>query len=291
MNRKETNKVKRLFGLLGILLVVGVGVSAAVRTPAGRAVAADDTDVAMLVRYIGTASGGGEVAVAAGGDITFTEATVAENDFECPVSGALGGVIDVSDTACDTLGEVCDVINGTGAGSTNWRCVLLDGHRADSSNDTLLTISATTADALDGLGLKFDTDVMKATSVAMVPLKARRMPFYLVGGGSGANEKLVRSPFKNTQTAVTFIYAVAGTATGADTIEILELEGYSPGTKAETLSTYFSVAGGTAGVATTKDFTNAPQLSNLGSKFIVRYKAATTYASGQLTANGYQDTQ
>ena len=124
------------------------------------AVTADDSAIALLVKYKGSGtSNSGLVAVAAGGDLTFTQGVAASEaattEFECPVSGALGGVIDVSDAACNTLGEVADIINA----STSWRAVIVDGLRADSSNDTLVTISATSAATAAGLQLKADTDV------------------------------------------------------------------------------------------------------------------------------------
>lgn len=171
------------------------------KVPAGNVLGADDTDVAILVKHLGSsAEAAGEVAVAAGGDITFTASTVAVDDFECPISGALGGVIDVSDAACDTIGEVVDIINGncTGCVKGNWVAVILDGQRGDSSNNSLLTISATGADAKGGLELKWDTDTVGFTSsIAIVPVEARSIEFYL--GGLGSSRTLKSNPFANTQ--------------------------------------------------------------------------------------------
>jgi len=129
---------------------------------------ADDTDPMILVKYVGT-NASGLVAVAAGGDITFTTGALsseaADTSLECPVSGALGGVIDVSDAACDTVGEVVDIING----SSNWVAVPVASLRTDSSNDTITTISATQAKTVKGLALTADTTVALTSTILLAP--------------------------------------------------------------------------------------------------------------------------
>lgn len=231
--------------------------------PAGNVLTADDTDVAILVRYVGPGTGAttslsGLVAVAANGDLTFTSGTLgseaAETDFECPSSGANGGVIDVSDTACDTLGEVVDVINcagtgGVGASSCKWRAVIIDGLRADTSNDSLLTISATQASAENGLELKWDTDTVGFFSTIQVgPREARRMPFYLEGMSPTRKFMLKANPWVGMQANIVYANATStfgsGTSTWTTRTCAVKLSTNSSFAGSEDCTVLTSVAGG-----------------------------------------------
>lgn len=215
----------------------------------GAAIATDDTDVAMLVKYVGN-EGSGLVAVdAATGDLTFTDGAeggeAATDTFECPVSGGLGGVIDVSNAACNTLGEVCDAINGQSSGATGWRCVILDGLRSDSSNNSLLTISATAATAEAGLGLAWDTDTV-GFNVSRCMNCSRDISTYLAGVGT--NPKLVPNPFAGTRTFFLTGRATSTYGSGTSTFQIISslvnnnLNNTEYG--AETNTTIWSIAGG-----------------------------------------------
>jgi hypothetical protein len=87
-------------------------------TPISASLVAADSDVALVIKYFpGPGQGSGAitptVAVEADGNLTFTVAAVAYAGFECPFSGALGGVLDVSDAECNTAGEVVQIINST----------------------------------------------------------------------------------------------------------------------------------------------------------------------------------
>lgn len=117
---------------------------------------AEDTDIALFVRYVGTDVGTNTVEVNAGGDLLFVDAGTAGPDVSviCP-SGGTGGTIDVSDAACDTLGEVIDII----VGDANWTGAIHAGLRSDTSTDTLLLLAAADAGLVEGLSLEWDTDV------------------------------------------------------------------------------------------------------------------------------------
>lgn len=147
-----------------------VNVPTGARTIAQAQTSTTAGDVAMYCKYIGTAACA-SIAVAAGGDITFTEGTcgseAATTTFECPVSGALGGVITVANAACDTIGEVADIVNTTSSG---WRCLPFAALRADSSNDTITTRAATQATGPDGLALFFDDAVTFGSSIVLQPI-------------------------------------------------------------------------------------------------------------------------
>jgi hypothetical protein len=201
--------MKRLMLFLSLLVLVAAPLSAQDayslllnRWLAGETVAshqaAEDVNVALVVGYKGT-SESALVAVAAGGDITFTSGTesseVADTTLECPVSGDLGGIIDVSDGDCDTLGEVVDIINGA---DSDWYAVILDGVRTDSSNDTLLLKSAAAATAPGGLNLEWDTDVADHVTFALTDL--RDLTWYV--GGTAADPQLLVNPFRSRRAVV-----------------------------------------------------------------------------------------
>jgi len=104
----------------------------------------DDEPVGIVVMYVGDEASA-TVTVGAGGDITFKHGDLAAEAVDDTIDsgGNDDGVIDVSDSGADTMGEVVDLINA----SANWKAYLKDAIRADSSNaDTgsLLQMAETT---------------------------------------------------------------------------------------------------------------------------------------------------
>ncbi len=166
---------------------VGAGLFDPRAIPVG-AVYADDGSPAILIGYRGTTTGGW-VTVAANGDLTFeeTNTSTVSTTLECPVSGALGGIIDVSDTACDTVGEVVDIINDSGV----FFAIPVGALYADSSNDTFLAVTDQSVASTAGYAVKWDTDVALHTTVPFLPYDQRvDISRYLnVTGSSGANLK------------------------------------------------------------------------------------------------------
>ena len=215
----------------------GVGAARIARTTSyvARGVGADDTDVPLLVKWVGTAASGlVEVAVTSV-DITFTSGATgseaADTSLECPVSGALGGIIDVSNAACDTMGEVVDIINA----STNWRAVILDGFRADSSNTALVTMAATAANSPDGLELLRDTSQIFLSRVLVAPPSARKMSFYL----GGTRKTFVENPFAQLTTVLFNSDSVSTYASGTSTWSFrCSLVKHVAGTSTESVITY-----------------------------------------------------
>ena len=140
-------------------------------TPAVGGTGADDTQVAMLIKFIGQTGvlrDAGTVEIAADGNIILKSgpvgALIADTTLECPVSGALGGIIDVSDAACDTFGEVVDMINGA---TGEWVAVLVNARRADTSDDIGLDIGPLDASKPEGFQMQVDTSVAIQTSVTL----------------------------------------------------------------------------------------------------------------------------
>jgi hypothetical protein len=257
----------------------------------GVTIGAVSTDVGILVKYVGTSPAGGTVTVAAGGGITLKTGAVgsstADATTECPVSGALGGVIDVTNAACDTLGEVVDAINA----SANWRAVIVDGLRSDSSNDTLGLQNEISASGAKGVPLNKDTTVAKNVSLALEPFDRLDIRNYLIAG-SGGTVGLNYRPQADHR-AIMFFASGTFTGTGADTFEVISaaenLQRCSLTATAvicsasEDAATIMSTPGGGTGV--NKEY---PRLvyGRKGDKLLVRLKAATTFTAAFLSANG-----
>lgn len=250
--------------------------------PTGNSITADDTDVAMIVKYIGS-SASADVAVAAGGDLTFRDNAVADATFECPVSGALGGIIDVSDAACDTMGEVVDIVNA----SANWRVVLIDALRSDSSNDTIKTISATEATTAKGLVLNFDTDVAFMVSVSLLPFEYRDsiMP-YLEGVQSG--NAWNQNPFSGTQSRARLATGFSTYGSGTSLWEVHCRKPKFAQAGSETVVKRWTTAAGATTVRDTLDAVDWGEgvLCDQDAVPLVRIKNSAAAATVQLTAHG-----
>lgn len=252
-------------------------------------IAADDGDVVLLVKYIGTA-GSGTVEVAdATGDLTFKDGVIgseaAVDDFECPVSGALGGIIDTSNSACDTLGEVVDTINGncTGCNTSAWRAVILDGLRADSADNTLQTQAATSAQVANGVPLYRETDTAFLAARAMTTM--RTIQPYI----DNRDSKLIPDPFIGTR-AVAFL--AKGTSTfgsGTSTLEVWSVKVTHGTAGAETTTQLWSQAGGATTAEKVFDTFNDYGLhSKKGEKLLVRLKNSAAASSVVFFVGGMQ---
>ena len=125
------------------------------------AVVSDNTPIALVVKYVG--SGMGQIAVSSNGDVYFYRTTLGTTvTLDTAVSGAGSGFIDVSNASYNTMGEVVDYINTT----TNWRSMILDSLRSDSSNDTLNALTRTTTGVQStGAQLVWDTDIAAAENL------------------------------------------------------------------------------------------------------------------------------
>lgn len=255
-----------------------------------RIVSAVSTHVPLVVKYVGDNTLGGNVAVDAGtGDLTFTEGAVgssaADDSLECPVSGALGGVIDVSDAACNTLGEVVDIINA----SANWRAIIVDGLRTDTSVDALITISETAATAEDGLNLTGDTAVTFDVAIGALPQELRSIKRYLGPREQGA--RMIPNPLLGSKPVFYFLSATTTYGSGTSTLEgycvLQRLRSGGSTAGSETVTQIFSLAGGATTAAGTVD---ARQFGGLacseGEKLFVRVNnsAANTASVASLWA-------
>lgn len=231
----KTSKFLLLAALMAVFALTPLTASAQVSlyhpdaVPVGVSLTADDTAPAILIGYRGGTTGGW-VSIAANGDLTFeeTNTSTVSTALECPVSGALGGIIDVSDTACDTMGEVVDIINDSGV----FFAIPIGALRTDSSNDTLLTVTDQSVASPEGYAAKWDTDVVFTSTIPLLPydLRTNITKYLNVSGSTGADLKV--DPFAGY--IPTFLYAnfTSTYASGTSTYQIhCARDTFTPGTK------------------------------------------------------------
>lgn len=247
-------------------------------TPLGGAVGAADSDVALLIKRIdGTP---GYVTVSAAGDILLEQGdtSTADTNIECDASiatdGSRNGTLDVSVAACDTLQEVCDIINSQG--DNEWACVILDGLSTDTPGPagTGFILAVTDADAsrsvTGGYGIKWDTSAAWTATVALVPPELRLIESYYTVNNDGT-KTFHQNPYLANPVQPYFISAHATTTYGSGT-STFSIQSQKPGAPSGTY-TYATSQGsmGTARVlyseaagATTakKDFDFAESLRN-----------------------------
>ena len=212
----------------------------------------DDTDPAIVIDYVQAESGFAfaKVGVDAASDITFTQdatdGTTASLELECPVSAPLGGVINVSDGACDTFGEVVDIINA----SASWRAVLVGALRTDTIDANSLLIDAADFDAqtLEGDSFYWDsTASFKASWV--VSDKTDFTSFY---GNAGS---LLKNPWEGTRAVVRYLLENTDFDSGTSFVYFYSVK---PDNRAgtEVVETLYQISGGTDGAdKTIVDFT------------------------------------
>jgi len=281
--------MNRLFKLSLIALLLAA-VPAFAQEPVNQYVSADDGSVAMLVRFFPgvSTSDSATITVVQGGDITFQVEAAAYTGFECPVSGALGGVIDETDAACDTLGEIADVINGTAESFSTgfFRAVIVDGMRADSADD-LLADGGTEVTRTDGLPVYFDTSANFAVgeSRAMLPGDCRtNISCFVTNAG-----KLLENPFGGTRTTVTWVEGYNTYASGTSVLYVYSVKPSNKASGTETATTMWSEAmGATTANKQFTQFQYVPIIGKSHEKIIVRVTNSAAQTVVVLLAAGNQ---
>jgi hypothetical protein len=226
--------------------------------PATAALTTDDTDVAFLIKHVGTSASG--TAQVSSGDLLLKVGAQGSEAADTTVTGCGGtaGTLDVDNAACDTLGELVDKINA----SANWRAVILDGLRTDvTASATLVTMAATAATAEDGLGVKWDTSVnFEASAAINAP---RKIGPYLSPGGGGTSPPLVPNVFQGRQTIVYHVNATSTYASGTSTVKVISVTPKNGTVGSESnVTTVFTLAGGAT--ATNKVIIDALNQSGVG---------------------------
>jgi len=247
-----------------------------------------DTDVALYVQYVGTATTKPTIQVSSAGDIQFEVAGVVDATVACPEAGVTG-IIDVSDGDCDTMIEVVNAIN---KGGSNWRAVLVSALGTDSSNDSLATLSETDTNVRIGAPLYYDTNFAGSTPVVTALVTPVYNPadgsFFFQGPGGGLNV----NPFRG---ATSFLSGVSEKKTSTGTIAATVVYGVFREYRGnptsgfdlyEVIRTVWSQTGGATATQATLDFSNFPLVSTPGEAFLARIGSSTTISVQNLNAVG-----
>ena len=260
---------------------------------------AADTEPVLVIKYYGDTPLP-KVAVESDSNLTFTVNSVAYAGFECPVSGALGGVIDVSDAACNTLGEVVDVINATASNfSTGYfRAVIVAGLRSDTSDSNFLAdaadsdISSPTGEVVFWDSSNNDDNQIALVAGAAAGASSNATAWF----GSGISPERppnFDNPFRGRETVLLFAQEnITNAGTVGNFVAYCVVEEYNPGTGtgSETVTTLYQEAGGASTVLGKIDeFINAGGLRCQDGKIVVRILASGADTSAVLLqAYGYQ---
>lgn len=258
-----------------------------------------DTQVMFLIKYVGSQNSA-TFEVAANGDITLKHGVAAsevvDNTVECDASiaasGSRNGIIDVSDPACDTLGEVMNVLNGQ---TNNWILVPVTGLLSDDMNaggsGALAAQAATQAKLTNGFGARLATaDAKNSTLCVCKPEMLTDINQYLTSQRSGAGATYIK---ENAFVGRTWIAGNRGTYTftGASAWSVLLVRTkYSKTSSTEVVTTLLS---GTPTGATTVNATFVGLndtnriVSGESIKVLIRVTAVTTLTAVNGTAFGY----
>jgi len=261
-------------------------------------VSAADTEPALVIKFhpgaTTTAADATTVANVANTSITFVVNAAAYAGFECPVSGALGGVIDVTNAACNTLGEVVDVINSTASSFTTgyFRAAIVNGLRSDDSGSLLADAADADVRSTSGEVIYFDSSFLDDNTVAANFSQADADLAKLYFSISGNKLAVNKNPFARQDSVL--LYA-AETITNAGTVGLFQaycvVESYKDGgVSSETVRTLYSEAGA-ATTATGKidEFTSIGGLGCRDGKVLVRILASGADTSAvSLFATGFR---
>lgn len=257
---------KIVLSLIGVLALVatvptqgfaqGWLISPPVNPASGSTTSVTSTDnVCILTRYVGAGAGKQTVEVAAGGDITYKLATVADATTGSP---SLNGIFDLSTPAAavDTYGELVSLINTTGS---NWKAVLVNCLAADTTDNTLVTLAATDATTPKGVALYRDNTVSLTSLVSALPPGADTdIRFWTTG--TSVNTRINPNPFGNFQT---FVQAIHEKITSSGTVGQFRILGITPtysstGVYSEVVRVIFSTLGGATTVDNNQSFDGFP---------------------------------
>jgi hypothetical protein len=275
------------FKIFALALLTLLAVPAfAQQQPVSQFSSADDGSVAILVRYDGTENTA-TMAVVQGGDMTFLAGGAAYTGFECPVSGALGGIIDTSNAACNTIDEVVDTINGNCTGcSSVFRAVAVDALGTDSS-EVFLAAGATEVTRTDGLPVYFDTSAAFATGEgrALIPTACRTdIGCFLTPSGN-----IIENPFAGQQTVVTWVEGYSTYGAGTSVLNIYSVRASNKTNTVETVTTLWNeVMGATTANKQFTQFQYVPIYGGYNEKIIVRIVNSNAMATTRLLVSAHR---
>lgn len=253
-------------------------------------ITADDTSIAAVIRYIGTGQSG-KVVVAAG-TITLTSgvaaAEVADTTIECPLSAPFAGVLDLTNAACDTVGELADVVNST-AGS-KWRIVPVASLRTDVVNARLLANAGATGNGnAPGLKLFWDTSTaFDSTLVAGVGASLDAGQLYSDVFDNGGQAKA--NPYFGQQLQLLGAQATSTFGSGTSNLQVYSVKTvFSPSSNkyTEVVTKVYEVAGGATTVQKDFSFNSGTGLFSFkDEKVLVRLRNSAAQSVVTLLFNG-----
>lgn len=222
-------------------------------------VVVDDGDVAIKLRYVG-AQASATVTVSSDGDLTFKHGVAGAEVVDSTVGAS--GVMDVSTSSYNTFAKVLDNLNG----SANWEAYLVDALRADSSIDTLATLSEATISPNTELSLSKDTSVALELAIRI-----------------GKRSNVTGSEAKSAAE----IYSITSVNTFASGTSLIKIYEVNEDAKTETL--IYSLAGGATTVEDTKTFVSNGRgslgVSKVGNYLVVKMVGSAA-CTGSLQAVG-----
>lgn len=228
----------------------------------------DDLDIGLVVRYKGTEASATVEVASTTGDITFKHGALGAEAVDSTIDsgGNDDGVIDVSDAAADTMGEVVDLINA----SPNWEAYLVDCLRTDDSRTLLLTLAATQANkTLVPQGVRLYKDASQNDNFDLsVAIMNRAFP----------------DGFTKTEKAINVVKGIVSNNTfgsGTNKIQVYEI---NPITKTETK--VYERAGAATTVTQSLASTDLTISSDQGNYLLVRMVSSAAAATGLLTVIG-----
>lgn len=272
-------------------------------TPVSASRTAADTAPALVIKYfapagVATPTATTTVATAAT-SLTFVVNGAAYAGFEAPVSGALGGVIDMTDASANTLGEVVDIINSTPTNFATgyFRAVIAAGLRSDVVSTLAFVADAADSDvnSPEGEVIYWDSSILDDDEILVAQYQDARSLF----GGAGSRNVPKNGAFANTVTVLLNVYEkITNAGTVGNFIVYGVKENYGSGggcnsstdcgSGSEVVREIAIKAGGATTVA--EDF--SPELPFIvadGEKVFVRlYASGADTSAIILTANGYQ---
>lgn len=244
----------------------------------------DDTSVALYCKYIGT-SGKGYVTTSSG-NVSFEDpdSSTADTTFECPVSGGLGGIIDTTNAACNTIDEVVDIINTS---TSNFRCFAHGALGTDSSNTRFL--AASDVDCTEGCAIYWDTSTAFETPYVVAPTMttAEWISFYL---GSPTSTTPNQNPWEPFQSVIFSAIGTANYASGTSTAQAFTVKPKNVvGNSSETVTQLWSEAAGADDTAKTFNAWGSFGLyGRRGEKLLFKLKNSAAQDTVTVTVSGQQ---
>lgn len=246
--------------------------------PVNFAVATDDSDVGIIVKYIG-ASASGTVQVSAG-DLLFKSGVLSSEVAEATITGCGGtaGTLDVDNAACDTVGETVDRINASGT----WVAVRQDSIQGDNdAGNRYLDVAAQAAKVAAGYSVVWDSSVALHRTRALLPVGFRNdISKYIKGEGTGQTIKV--NPFQGNQVTIQYFNENITYGGGTSTIRFIDdPSSFALTNEPNSELTVFQVAGGAS--TTNKvlaDFEFQPFYFRLNNRALVRVVQSTTLTDG-----------